>query len=275
MTHARRIKYLPLSEVGRAPRNPNGHDLPALRSSIRRHGFVEPVIVDERTGFLLGGHGRLDTLVEMEASGEAPPPGVHSTKAGWTVPVVLGYSSENDAEAEALLLAMIALPRAGDVHQQLLTEMLSDLAASDRGLDGTGYTNDDLTDLLSGAAGDLDDLGGDDELGELGDPAERGRLLNVLDVAFGEPTHKVNAGEVWKLGHHTLAVMHLLREHPSWKPLLQDHMLFVPYPSPYLLLSRRADKTPCLAIQPNLYLAGHVLDKYTSVHGPDSVELLT
>lgn len=149
MSHARRLKYLPLADLGRAPRNPNGHDLPALRSSIRRHGFVEPVILDERTGFLLGGHGRLDTLVEMEAAGESPPPGVHATKAGWTVPVVLGYSSENDAEAEALVLAMIALPRAGDVHQQLLAEMLGDLASTDLGLDGTGYSADDLDDLLA------------------------------------------------------------------------------------------------------------------------------
>jgi len=159
----RRLEYLPLRQIMRAPRNPNGHDMPALAASIRRHGFVEPVVIDERTGFLVGGHGRLDVLAEMRDAGEGAPggvgvidPGVWDEAKGelemdWSLPCILGWASASDAEAEALLLAMMKLPKTGVAHMDLLAQMLDELSTgTELALAGTGYSPDDLDDILAG-----------------------------------------------------------------------------------------------------------------------------
>ena len=146
-----RLEYVPLDAIVGAPRNPNAHNLPALGESIRRHGFVEPVIVDERTGFLLGGHGRVDVLTEMRATDETPPSGISEQ---WAVPVILGWSSRSDAEAEALLLAMVNLTKQPITDTALLAAMLSDLAAETDGLVGTGYDDTSLDLLLASIAQD-------------------------------------------------------------------------------------------------------------------------
>ncbi len=144
----RRLEYKPLSWVQRAPRNPNGHQLPAIAASIRRHGFVEPVVVDERTGFLIGGHGRVDVLQQMRDDAAERPAGIQTEAGDWLLPVILGWSSRSDAEAEALLVAMMRLPKEPVEYPSVLAEILDGLAAStELGLDGTGYSTADL-DLL-------------------------------------------------------------------------------------------------------------------------------
>ena len=49
--------------------------------------------------------------------------------------------------------------------------------------------------------------------------------------------------------------------------------LFCPYPDPYYPLLDRPRADPCLFVQPNKYLAGHLLDKYAAVFGPDSTKV--
>lgn len=142
----RRLQYVSIDELQRAPRNPNGHDLPGIRESIERHGFIEPVIVDERTGFLLGGHGRLDVLAAMRTDGDLPPAGI---TRDWKAPAIYGWSSASDAEAEALLLAMVNLTKHPVEDETLLAQMLSDLAQVPDGLLGTGYTDATLDLLFS------------------------------------------------------------------------------------------------------------------------------
>lgn len=174
----RRLEYLPLAQIMRAPRNPNGHDLPALAASIRRHGFVEPVVVDERTGFLVGGHGRLDVLAEMRDAGEQPPDGImlgpDNKPQGdppcpeWLLPTILGWASRSDAEAEALLLSMMKLPKQPVAALDVLATMLDELSHStELALAGTGYTPDDLDDILAGLSetGPIDVVFGDLEAG--------------------------------------------------------------------------------------------------------------
>lgn len=147
----RRLEYIPLDDIVRAPRNPNGHDIPGIAASIRRHGFVEPVIRDDRTGYLLGGHGRLDVLVDMRAAEEVAPAGITHD---WRVPCILGWASASDAEAEALLLAMVNLTKHPVEDAHLLAQMLSDLAADPGGLAGTGYDDASLDLLFSQLAED-------------------------------------------------------------------------------------------------------------------------
>lgn len=48
------------------PRRISRHDFEALCASIRRFGFVEPVVLNTRTGNLVGGHQRVDAAAAIE-----------------------------------------------------------------------------------------------------------------------------------------------------------------------------------------------------------------
>jgi hypothetical protein len=52
---------------------------------------------------------------------------------------------------------------------------------------------------------------------------------------------------------------------------LHDDDLFVPYPTPTLPLTQRATRQRLVMVQPDVWLAGHVLDKFASVRGDDAV----
>lgn len=97
---ARRIEYLPLDDLKPNPANPKSHDVETIDGSVSRFGYIDGVIVDERTGYLISGHGRHKTLQEMRQRGESPPDGVQVDEAGgWLVPVQSGWSSRTDAES--------------------------------------------------------------------------------------------------------------------------------------------------------------------------------
>jgi ParB-like chromosome segregation protein Spo0J len=58
MTDARRrLELVPLSAITGADKNPKRHASEQLGTSIDRFGYVEPVVIDERTGRLVAGHG--------------------------------------------------------------------------------------------------------------------------------------------------------------------------------------------------------------------------
>jgi hypothetical protein len=68
-----RVDYMPLGALLRAPRNPKSHDIGLIHQSFSRFGYVEPIAINERTGRIVAGHGRLDTLQQKKANGEKPP----------------------------------------------------------------------------------------------------------------------------------------------------------------------------------------------------------
>lgn len=143
---ARRFtEYQPLHEIARAPRNPKGHDMGGIGASMKRHGFVETPTLDERTGRLVAGHGRLDQLVALQRAGAQPPEGIELAEDGtWLVPVSRGWASANDPEAEAYVVTSNRLVESGGWDTAGLVEMLDDLTRTPLGLDGTGYTPVDL-----------------------------------------------------------------------------------------------------------------------------------
>ena len=51
----RRIEYRDLKKLRADPRNPKAHAAEAIEASVSRFGFVEPIVVDERTGFIASG----------------------------------------------------------------------------------------------------------------------------------------------------------------------------------------------------------------------------
>ncbi len=117
-----RIDYVALETLRRWPRNPKLHDLDRLGDSIERFGFVQPILVDERTGQIVAGHGRLEALQKMQGEGRAPPNRIKVEDGTWLVPVLRGVGFENEQEAEAYLLADNRLVETGGWDEKLLLE---------------------------------------------------------------------------------------------------------------------------------------------------------
>lgn len=133
---------------------------------------------------------------------------------------------------------------------------------------GTGYDGDDVDDLLeSMTQADLDSLNDDDRA------PTTGELLALVDVTFGEPSMLPELGSRWRLGRHVLVVARLADQHAAWSPLLAGR-LFMPYPDPYLYLGTVADEHDLLLVQPNRFLAGHLLDKWNGLHPDDQAVAL-
>lgn len=154
----RAVEYVPLDAVRPADRNPKSHDHASLRASVERFGFVEPMIRDDRTGRLVAGHGRLDELRMARArDSENPPQGVTLDADGsWLVPVLIGWSSSDDVEAQAYVLSSNRLVELGGWDESILTDVLVDLEQlGDAALIGTGYSVDDALAALSKRLGEL------------------------------------------------------------------------------------------------------------------------
>ena len=176
---ARRIVWTALGEIVPAPFNPKKHDVQRIRRSLARYGVVEPPVLDERTGRLVAGHGRLEAFAEARAAGLEVPEGVRvNAKGEWLVPVIRGWSSRNDAEAEAYLVTSNELTMLAGWDEAGLAEMLADM---DRELaDIAGFDFDRLSDLLR-------------EQERLSDP-------DAIPDAPEEPISKL--GDLWLLGEH-------------------------------------------------------------------------
>lgn len=162
------IEYRRPSDIVGAVRNPKLHDLPELRRAVARFGYVEPVMEDGRTGRLIAGHGRTETVAALAASAEAiaaefpdeaiePPRGIHEDEHGaWLMPVVVGWASTDDAEAEGYIIAANRLVERGGWHNPTLASMLdelraevADVAGAPDPFAGLGYVAADLDVLMA------------------------------------------------------------------------------------------------------------------------------
>lgn len=164
------IEYKAIRDIVPAEANPKKHADDDIRKSIGTFGFTEPVLHDGRTGRLVAGHGRLEALLRMERDGGLPPDGVEVKAGRWHVPVVYGWSSRSDADAEAYLVASNRLTIKGGWDNAELYEMLDRISTVDIELvHASGYDDDELQALMEQVQGQLDrqaDEYGDGDGGE-------------------------------------------------------------------------------------------------------------
>jgi hypothetical protein len=148
------LAYMDLTDLLKTDKNPKKHDLPALRASMLRWGFTQPLAIDERTGKLVEGHGRIEVLHEMKKAGGKPPARVEARNGGkaWFVPVVRGLSFASDLEAEAYLIAANQLTTAGGWDDQMLGSMMQELKAANVSFDGLGFQPQTLDRMLASFA---------------------------------------------------------------------------------------------------------------------------
>lgn len=184
----RRIVYEVLDDVVGADRNPKGHADAVIAESIDRFGFVEPMVIDERTGKLVAGHGRLAQLRARRDAGLDAPDGVVLARGVWTVPIVRGWASSDDGEAHALGVAINRSTELGGWTDDL-APLLAELAGTDRGLAGVGFDHGDVDRLLA----------------ELGTPPEpkAARDHEGDDSPIGPASRPfTRRGNVWHCGEH-------------------------------------------------------------------------
>lgn len=151
---------------------PGDKDYEKLKRSIEEFGFVEPVIWNKRTGYVVGGHQRLKVLLEMG-----------HTEIDCVV-VDLGLEQE-----KALNLALNKIQ--GDWDEGKLAAVMADLDASDFDVSLTGFDADEVDALMNkfySKDAEQDDFDID-------------KATADIEAAGGAITQP---GDLWILGDHRL-----------------------------------------------------------------------
>lgn len=121
----------PITKVKTHPRNIRQGDIGAICTSLNEHGQYRPIVVQRSTGYILAGNHTFQAAKSL----------------GWKEIAVTFV----DCDDESALRILLVDNKANDLatyNDHGLAELLKELVTTDRGLDGTGYDNDDLDDLL-------------------------------------------------------------------------------------------------------------------------------
>lgn len=245
------IKQLPIEKVLPYPANAKTHpehQVAKIAASISEFGFVTPIFIDEKN-IIIAGHGRLLAAKRLEMD---------------KVPTVK-VTHLSDAQVKAYRIADNRISEDGDWDGELLTAELEGLV--EFGLeDLVGFDAAELADLI-GTAGEGDGTGG----GEMGDDdAEKthDRILELGAVTIAEPNHRPALGEVWRLGdQHFLVVGSPITDHELFTPLLTAESYLCPWAGPWIMFGKKANAQPLVLVQPDLYFAGHILDRWQEIRG--------
>lgn len=221
------IETVPLDDLATYPRNPRKGDIPLIAESLTVNGQYKPIVVQAGTNMILAGNHTF----------------LAARQLGWpTIDVV--RLDVDDNEARRIVLTDNRTSDIATYDDEALVELLGEI----EDLGGTGYSQADLDALIEG----LED--GQRE-------TDTGSLLSVADVTVGNPEHETHNGQTWHLGGHILVVARIADQHDLWAHHLPGRR-FAPYPDPYFTCTDTARENPLLLVQPNTYLAGHLIDKH-------------
>jgi hypothetical protein len=123
------VERVPVAELTLYPGNPRKGNLALISDSLTVYGQVQPLVVQKSTGYVVIGNHRLMAAREL----------------GWTH-VDVNYVDIDDETARKLLLIDNRTSDTGSYDEDLLAELLASLSED---LEYTGYTPDDLDDLLA------------------------------------------------------------------------------------------------------------------------------
>ena len=178
-TMASRIEMWPLERLTPYAKNARTHSdaqVAQIAASIVEFGFTAPLLVSEDGG-ILAGHGRLAAARKLQLD---------------TVPVVvLDHLTPTQRRAYILADNQLALQAGWD--QELLSVELADLSAEGFDLALTGFSDEELADLL----GNIEEAESADEDSPIGEPVDE-------DIPEAPATPVSQPGDVWQLGVHRL-----------------------------------------------------------------------
>ncbi|TPE70657.1 site-specific DNA-methyltransferase [Halalkalibacterium halodurans] len=174
------IRKIPVSEINPAPYNPRidlqpgDSEYEKLKLSIREFGYVEPLVWNERTGNLVGGHQRFKVLMESKPE---------------TIDVSVVDLDSSMEKALNLALNKIS----GDWDEGKLSELLAELQEEEIDVQLTGF---DLVEL-----GELLGIENEPEI-EVVEDDNFDFEKTLEDLKKSDP--ETSLGDVWKLGQHIL-----------------------------------------------------------------------
>jgi len=247
---------VPIENLTPMSGNPRKGDVEAVKRSYEKFGQRKPLVARRlgisdngfATGTVTAGNHQLEAARALK----------------WKEIAVV-FIDEDENTAKAFSLADNRTHDLGTYDENELNALLKEMEAFDADLfAATGYNSGDI-DVI------LESLNGSKEEASLSQP-DRGELLSLLNVAYGEPKTEVYSGDVYEVGRHLLIIADVMKDWKKYVHYLTDDVLFLPYPGPYIALSFKLDKQKTIMVQPNVYLAGHIIDKYIAVRGADSVK---
>lgn len=121
-----------IKKLKQHPRNANQGDLGAVMESVDKNGFWGAVIAQKATGYVIAGNFRLMAAREL---------GIEALPTIWV--------DVDDEQALRVLVADNRTSRLGLDDNDILSDLLMQLAMTDGGLAGTGYDGDDLDAMLA------------------------------------------------------------------------------------------------------------------------------
>jgi ParB-like chromosome segregation protein Spo0J len=132
------------------PGNPRVGDIEAIMESLAENQQFAPIVVQQSTGYIVSGNHTYRAACEL----------------GWDEIDVV-YVDVDDTQAKRILLAANKIADRGTYDERLLADLLADiLDESDALLEGTGYTADEVDDLLAAStAFELPDDEGSEDVG--------------------------------------------------------------------------------------------------------------
>ena len=162
---------------------PGDPDYEKLKRSMKEFGYVDPIIWNQQTGRVVGGHQRLKILLDE---------GIEEAEC-----VVVNLNEEKE---KALNIALNKI--SGDWDKDKLALLMTDLQGSDLDVTLTGFDENEISDLL-GTEDDTHDDNFD------------------VDSELDKPAFS-KSGDLWHLGKHTLLCGDATKTE-SYQKLLGDH----------------------------------------------------
>lgn len=124
----------PADDLREHPENARKGNVAAIKESVRQNGVYKPVVAQRSTGYILSGNHTYRGLTELGA-----------------LKVPVAWVDVNDEQARRILLADNRTTELGTYDEVQLADLLTTLSEGEgTGLVGTGYSDDDLADLLVG-----------------------------------------------------------------------------------------------------------------------------
>jgi DNA modification methylase len=173
MNLASRIELWPLERLVPYARNARTHSpeqVAKIAASMSEFGFTNPILVEESTGEIIAGHGRLAAAMKLGLK-KAP---------------VIPLSHLSDAQRRAYVLADNKLAELAGWDHALLAEEMRALDVEGFDLDLIGFSDDELAGLLAGPEDAAPPPG------------------NEHDVPAVRPRYTARRGDVWLMGPHRL-----------------------------------------------------------------------
>lgn len=123
---------VPVADLVPYGRNPRRGNVEVIRESLATHGQYRPIVVRRGTNEVLAGNHTLAAARDL----------------GWAK-IAATYVDVDDEQAARIVLVDNRAADHGDYDEATLLGILQDMEASEAGLAGTGYVDDDLDDLVA------------------------------------------------------------------------------------------------------------------------------